>query len=254
MKASPRLLLRTLLLLLLISLVQAGSARAEAPSTSAADMKFDLHFTGGSISELVARVHRMLWDQKVEQALNIVVLPEQAVTPIPPITLQQVSFRELSAFLQSSSAERAQSQVSMGRASQVYEFKETSGIWHFVVQTQEGVGRTVVNPVADRVAIYRVKAAADVDVLGVLRDTYRAEGRETPASLNYQSASQSLILRGTEQDHITALRAVQLLEQDLAAQNPEITRLQQEKAALAERCAALERDLQALKSKVDSLR
>ena len=142
----------------------------------------------------------------------------------------------------------------MGRASQVYEFKESSGIWHFVVQTQEGVGRAEVKQVTDRVAVYRIKAAADVDVLGVLRDTYRSEGRETPASLTYQSASQSLILRGTEPDHATALRAVQLLEQDLAAQNPEITRLQQEKAALAERCAALERDLQVLKSKVDSLR
>jgi hypothetical protein len=252
MKLSARHLLR--ILVTALCLAQTGTTKVRADLSSAADVKFDLHFSGGTVSELVARVHRMLWDQKVEQVLNIVVLPEHAVTPIPTMTLQQVSFRELSAFLHSSSAERARSSVSVGRASQVVEFKESSGIWHFVVQTQEGVGRAEVKQITDRVAVYRVKAAADVDVLGVLRDTFRAEGRKTPSSLTYQTASQSLILRGDEKDHSTALRAVQLLEQDLVAQNPEIRRLQQEKAALSERCAVLERDLQALKSQVNSLR
>jgi hypothetical protein len=238
----------TVILCLHLALPGWGSEESDA-----ADVRFDLVFEGGTASELVARVHRLLSDQKVEKPLNINVMPAQAATPIPPLSLRQVSFKELAGFLRKVSSENARGHVQVGRAAQTFGFEESGGIWFFTVSTEEGVGRAAVEVVNDRVAIYRVKAAPDVDVMGVLQDTFRSAGRALPRHAKYQQASQALVLRGVDEDHKITLKAVQLLEQDSTVQTTEVLRLEEEKRRLMEHCARLEKDLTELKTQVQAM-
>ena len=212
-------------------------------------------FKGGTVSEFVARIHRLLADQKVDRPLNINVMPEQAATPIPPLMLQGVTFAEVAEFLRKSSTEQASRNVKAGRAAQAYGFKETGGIWYFVVGTEEGVGRSKIIPVNQRAAVYRVKAAADVDVVGVLEESFKSARRPFPRNLSYQSGSHAIVLRGTDEDHGIVLQAVQLMESDAkSTSEAENYRLEEEKRALAAKCAQLEKELQELKAQVKALR
>ncbi len=249
MNAIGKLLLLTLLIALPVSLPADGAA----PAADAASVRFDLIFNGGTVAELVARVHRLLAEKQIETPLNISVLPDQAATAIPPLTLRQVNFRELGEFLRKASRERTRDSVQAGRAAQEFGFEQSGGIWFFVVSTEEGIGRAKVTPVTERAAIYRVKAAADVDVIGVLEDSFKTAGRSCPQRMTYEQGTHSLILRGTDADHEVAVRAVQLLERDASKAQSEVLRLEDEKRALAARCAQLEKDLQDLKSQVKSL-
>ena len=232
--------------------VVSGSNAAEP--TDPADTRFDLSFKGGTASELVARVHRHLADQKVETALNIHVMPEQAATPIPPLTLHNITFRELAAFLKGFSKERATASVGAGRAAQVYGFEKSGGIWFFTVSTNDGVGRTKVSPVTARAAVYRVKAAPDLDVVGVLTQTLTSHGRAVPKAMVYQASSHALVMRGTEAEHQAVKQALRLMQPPTASVALDsVEQLKEEKRQLAARCEQLERDLLELKSQVRRL-
>jgi hypothetical protein len=211
MARSPRFNFRWVLMALWVQAALVLFAD-DAKVKTAADHRFNLSFDGGTVSQLVARVHRLLADAKVERPLNINVMPEQASTPIPPLTLQSVTFRELARFLHDFSGHRARSSTQAGRAAQTYGFEESAGIWYFTVATHEGVGRVQKIPVTDQAAIYRVKIKPGVDVLATMRKAFRDAGRRVPEQMSWHPQNQVLVLRAQTDDHEVLKSALNLLK------------------------------------------